>query len=64
MPDNKKHHYVPQFYLRNFGVGSSISLFDIQRRRHIPRATIPGQCQRAYLYGSDNKEGSGVGGSS
>jgi len=56
MPDNKKHHYVSQFYLRNFGIGRSISLFNIPSRRHVPTAPIPGQCQRAYLYGSDNKK--------
>jgi hypothetical protein len=56
MPDNKKHHFVSQFYLRNFGVGNSICVFNIPHRRHISRAAIAGQCQRPYLYGSDNKK--------
>jgi hypothetical protein len=55
MADNKRHHYVPQFYLRNFGAGNSIALFNIRQRRHIHDASIPGQCQRAYLYGRDQK---------
>ena len=55
MPQNKEHHFVPQFYLRNFGVRNSISLFNIPARRHIRRASIAGQCQRSYLYGKDGK---------
>ncbi len=53
MPHNKDQHYVPQFYLRNFGVGDSIALFNLKRRVHVDCASIPGQCQRAYLYGKD-----------
>jgi hypothetical protein len=53
MPHNKDQHYVPQFYLRNFGEGDSIALFNLKRRVHVNCASIPGQCQRAYLYGKD-----------
>lgn len=56
MPDNKKHHYVSQFYLRNFGIGKSIALFNMPGRRHIPTAPIPSQCQRPYFYGRDQKK--------
>jgi len=53
MPPHKSHHFVPQFYLRNFGEENSIAMFNIARRQHIPTASIPGQCQRSYLYGRD-----------
>lgn len=53
MPHNKAQHYVPQFYLRNFGVGNSVALFNLKRRTHFDSASIPGQCQRPYLYGKD-----------
>src|ERR1051325_11171029 len=43
MANNKDQHFVPQFYLRNFGVGNSIGMFNIPHRRHFPRASIPGQ---------------------
>lgn len=53
MPDNKNHHFVPQFYLRHFGAGHRISLYHILTRKHVPVASIPNQCQRPYLYGKD-----------
>jgi hypothetical protein len=51
MPANKNHHFVPQFYLRNFGGGASVGLYDLERRVHLATASIRGQCQRPYLYG-------------
>ncbi len=52
MPDNKSHHYVPRFYLRNFSrSGKSIDLFNIDSQRHIKNAPIKGQCCRDYFYG-------------
>jgi len=52
MPSNKEHHYVPQFYLRNFSENRKVvRAFNIARRLHIPHASIRGQCHRAYLYG-------------
>src|SRR3569832_1398994 len=53
MPPNKRHHFVPQFYLRNFGVEDSIALYNVSRRRHVRTASIRGECQRSYLYGKD-----------
>lgn len=53
--DRKNHHYLPRFYLRNFGVGESIALYNLDRRGHVPRASIAGQCQRSYLYGTDGR---------
>src|SRR5665213_1801359 len=55
MPQNKSHHFVPQFYLRNFGVGNSVSLFNIPQMKQVPRAPISGQCQGDYLYTRDTR---------
>ncbi len=46
---------MPQFYLRNFGAGNSVSLFNIPQMKHIPTAPIPGQCQGDYLYTRDTR---------
>lgn len=54
MPDNKSHHYVPRFYLRNFSrTGKSVDLFNIASQRLIKNAPIKGQCCRDYFYGKD-----------
>jgi hypothetical protein len=55
MAQNKSHHFVPQFYLRKFGDGDSVSLFNIPQTKHIPKAAIRGQCQVDYLYGRDTR---------
>jgi hypothetical protein len=55
MPDFKKHHFVPQFYLRGFSLdASSVGSFQVRNRIFIPRASIRGQCQRSFLYGKDS----------
>lgn len=52
--DNKNHHYVPRFYLRNFSPsGKSIDLFNINSQRQIKNAPIKGQCCRDYFYGKN-----------
>jgi len=53
MATNRNHHFVPQFYLRNFGNGGSIDLYNLSRKAHVAGASIKGQCQRPYLYGRD-----------
>lgn len=52
---------MPQFYLRGFGHGNSIGVFNIERRQHIARGSIPGQCQRSYLYGRDGTNEAAIG---
>lgn len=55
MPNNKKHHYVPKFYLRNFSSdGRSIALYSMGADRMVVGASIKNQCQEAYLYGNDS----------
>jgi hypothetical protein len=52
VPDNKSHHYVPRFYLRNFSRHwKCINLFNIDSQRQIKNAPIKGQCCRDYFYG-------------
>lgn len=56
MADNKKHHYVPRFYLRNFtNDGRSLSLYNIERDLLIGKANLKNQCYRDYMYGKDGK---------
>src|SRR5690242_6913738 len=50
------HHFVPQFYLRNFSNGrASISLINIAKALAVPTATISGQCYRPKFYGETNE---------
>ncbi|MFM0303486.1 DUF4238 domain-containing protein [Paraburkholderia sediminicola] len=54
MPDNKKHHYVPQLYLRRFSDdGKSVPTFIIKSLKVIPNAPIKSQCYRDYFYGHE-----------
>lgn len=54
MPDNKSHHYVPRFYLRNFSQsGKNVDLFNVDSQRLIKNAPIKGQCCRDYFYGKN-----------
>ncbi len=50
MTEPKEHHFVPQFYLKNFGQGKSIRLFNFERQKHIPGAPIKSQCARSKLH--------------
>jgi hypothetical protein len=52
MPSNKKHHFVPRFYLRRFSAdGVSVNLYNIPSRRRIFRANLKNQAYRDYFYG-------------
>lgn len=55
MPDNKKHHYVPRFYLKAFGGNDdkTIHLYNIPTRRLVNDANLKTQCYRDYFYGKD-----------
>jgi len=64
MPENKKNHYVSQFYLRNFssdGRRKVIYLFNIKRNTFVLNVGVSGQCYRHYLYGEDRKLERGLG---
>lgn len=54
MATNKKHHYVPRFYLRRFASdGRSLSLYNFGRGVAIKNANLKNQCYRDYMYGKD-----------
>src|SRR6266436_6771105 len=54
MPQNKKHHYVPRFYLKRFTANERlINLYNLKAERKILDARLKGQCYRNYLYGQD-----------
>lgn len=56
MPNNKKRHFVPQFYLRNFSYDAQkkfINIFHIKSGKHIHNGMIKNQAQKDYFYGSE-----------
>lgn len=54
MPQNKKHHYVPRFYLKRFSPdGKSINIWNIQNEKRIVSANLKNQCYKDYFYGKD-----------
>jgi len=56
MPDNKKHHYVPRFYLKRFSSdGRSICLWNIKNQIKIGSANLKHQCYKDYFYGKELK---------
>lgn len=51
MPEYKKQHYVPQFYLKGFSPnGKSINIWNIQHQRKIQSASLKNQCSKNYFY--------------
>ena len=56
MPQNKSHHFVPQFLLRLFSVdGSSIGLYNLRSGRIVTGASVKHQACRDWFYGRDGK---------
>lgn len=54
MPANKKQHYVPQFYLRQFSTnGKNINIWNIGKRKKIIHAKLKSQCYKNYFYSED-----------
>lgn len=56
MAENKKQHYVPKFYLKNFATESSqraINILNIKSERVITGAKLASQCCQNYFYGKD-----------
>lgn len=61
VPDNKKHHYVPRFYLRAFTEdGRSLALYNLKQQRVIENANLKNQCYRDYMYGKDGSHESNL----
>lgn len=58
MPEKKRQHYVPLFYLRHFSLnsrGKAIGIFNIPSDRFIPSGKLKTQCYKDYFYGQDGK---------
>lgn len=54
MPDNKKHHFVPKFYLKRFSENKkSINAFLLKSERRVTNANLANQCYRNYFYGTE-----------
>ncbi len=54
MPQNKRQHFVPRFYLRRFSKDRrSINIWNINRRISICNANLKNQCYGDYFYGKD-----------
>ncbi len=56
MPQNKKHHYVPKFYLKRFTPNERlINIYNLKARRKIIGASLSDQCYKDYMYGKDGQ---------
>lgn len=58
MPDKKKQHYVPKFYLRRFSMNEdekTIGLYNFSNERFITNASIENQGYKNYFYGKDGE---------
>lgn len=57
MPANRRQHYVPQFYLRQFSGpgGGTIGVWRVSSGRFIPQAKLKGQAAKAWFYGEDGE---------
>ncbi len=56
MHECKKQHYIPQFYLRNFSIGSngkSLGVYNINRSKYIAKSTLKNQAAENYFYGDN-----------
>jgi hypothetical protein len=52
MPDNKRHHYVPRFFLKRFSPDEDhIHMYNIKRGKVILGAGLYEQCAKNYFYG-------------
>lgn len=62
MPDNKKHHYVPVFYMKLFSPDAKrINLFNIRSEKSIDCIPLKYQCYRDYFYGNSGEEEKALG---
>lgn len=54
--DNKKHHYVPRFYLKQFSSKPNrINIYNIKQKIFIEDAGLKNQCYKNRFYGADNE---------
>lgn len=54
MPEKKKQHYVPQFYMRQFANrNGEFSIYHLKNERCIEAVPYNNQCYKDYYYGND-----------
>ena len=54
LPQNKKQHFVPKFYFRNFsGDNQRFSVYNVAQKQCHPSVPYDDQCYKNYYYGSD-----------
>lgn len=54
MPDKKKHHYVPKFYLKEFtNDKGEFVVFNLKEEKCIEAVPYKDQCYKSYFYGKD-----------
>lgn len=55
MPDKKRQHYVPKFYLRNFSWDDrkAINIYNKRAGKLISNGDLSKQCYEPYFYGTD-----------
>lgn len=55
MAENKRHHYVPKFYLRWFSADKkSLNLLHVKSGKKILAVPLKNQCYRDYFYGKED----------
>ena len=54
MPDKKKHHYVPKFYLKEFANDrGKFVIYNLKDEKCIEAVPYKDQCYKSYFYGKD-----------
>lgn len=54
MPEKKKHHYVPKFYLKEFANDKGeFAVFNLKDEKCIEAVPYNSQCYKDYFYGKD-----------
>ena len=54
MPEKKKQHFIPKFYLRLFANSDKkFTIFNVQENKIVNNVFCDSQCQKDYFYGSD-----------
>lgn len=55
MPEKKKQHFIPKFYLRLFAnEEKQFSIFNVQTKKPLNNIFCDNQCHKDYYYGSDH----------
>lgn len=53
MPERKKQHYVPQFYMRGFAENERLPSYQLDHQREFPPTPIRYLCYEDYFYGDE-----------